>query len=313
MKAVQIKKYGTVEVLEINHHIPKPVAGEDQVLVETYAASINPFDWKLRSGIFKDKIPLKLPVVLGGDFSGIVTNIGKNNTFYKPGDKVYGHATVLNGSSGAFAQFIAVNIKNLAIMPDNLGFPDAASLPLVGTCAIQAIEEHIRLKTGHKILIHGGAGGIGSVAIQLAKHKGAYVATTVGMNDGEFVKNLGADKVIIYQNQVFEEILKDYDAVYDTVGGDITSKSLTVLKKGGILVSTAGQPDQNLANKFGVTAIGQNTKTTTESLKLLSMRVNEGVIVPVVNIIFPLEQIREAFTYKETNHARGKVVINMKV
>lgn len=315
MKAVQINTYGGIDVLEINENAPKPAPSKNQILVEVYAASINPIDWKIRAGHLS-KMPLEFPIRLGGDFAGVITEVGEDGQpaggDLKIGDEVYGSAIVLNGGSGSFAQFLVANSKNTARKPKSANFEEAAALPLVGTSAVQAIEEHIKLSSGQRILIHGGTGGIGHVAIQLAKSKGAYIATTVSAKDMDFVKNLGADQVIDYETQVFEDILKDIDSVFDTVGGEVTDKSFKVLKKGGTLVSMLGQPSQELAQKHPVTAIGQNTVTNTQHLSRLAELVGSGKITVHIDKVFPLEQVKEAFRHLEEGHPQGKVVLKIK-
>jgi NADPH:quinone reductase-like Zn-dependent oxidoreductase len=193
-----------------------------------------------------------------------------------------------------------------------VNFAEAAALPLVGTSAVQAIEQHIKLQRGQKLLIHGGAGGIGSIAIQLAKSVGAYVATTASADDRVYVQELGTDQVIDYKKEAFEERLKDFDAVFDTVGGDTTEKSFKVLKKGGTLVSMLGQPNSALAQQHGVTAIGQMTHANTDVLRRLAQLVDSGAIKIHVDKVFPLEKAKEAFQLLEEGHARGKVVLEMK-
>ena len=318
MKAAQINAYGGVEVLEVKD-IPEPTLKKDQILAEVHAAGLNPFDVKLRSGMMKNMIPLNFPVTFGGDFSGIVTQVGEGVTEYKAGEEVYGTATVLSGGSGAYADFATVGIEKIAFKPKIASFEEAAALPVAGSSVVQAIEEHFKLQSMQKILIHGGAGGIGHMAIQLAKSIGAYVATTVNSDGMEFVKGLGADEVIDYKTQKFEMMLKDFDAVYDTVGGEVTNKSFEVLRKslpagrqGGILVSMLGQPNEELAKKYGVTGIGQNTQNNREHLTRLAELVDSGKIKVHVDKAFPLEQVREAFSYLETGSPRGKVVLKIK-
>lgn len=311
MKAAQINKYGEPEVLEIND-IPEPTPGKGYILIKNHAASINPFDVKLQAGMFQKFIPLQFPATLGGDFAGVVTKVGEDVSEYAVGDEVYGQAIILAGGSGTFAEFVNAKTGNISRKPENINFEEAGAMPLVGSSAIQAIEEHIKLQSGQRVLIHGGAGGIGSIAIQVAKALGAYVATTAGTQDIEYVKQLGADEVIDFKTQKFEELLKDFDAVYDTVGGETTEKSFTVLKKGGVIVSMLGQPNPELSRKYGVTAIGQNTQTTTARLQRLTQLVESGAIKPQIAKVFPLEKIKEAFTYQEQSHPRGKVVIEVK-
>lgn len=302
VKAVQFNQYGGPVVLEINPDTPEPVPSADQVLVEVYAASINPFDIFILSGARQEKFPLSLPVTIGGDFSGKVKETG---------DEVYGQALINQGNSGSMAQYLVVSKEKLAPKPKTVSFEEAAALPLVGCSAIQAIEDNVKLQKGQKILIHGGAGGIGHVAIQLAKSLGAYVATTVSADDVDFAKNLGADEVIDYKNQKFEEILKDFDAVYDVVGGEPTNQSFLVLKKGGALVSMFGQPNPELAEKYGIVAIGQGTKVDTDKLTRLAKLVDDGKIKIHVDKVFALEQVKEAFTL-QMSHPRGKIVIKIK-
>lgn len=312
MKAVQINQYGGTEVVEIKDNISDPSPKIGQILVEVHAASINQFDSKIRSGMYKDSIPLEFPYTPGGDFSGIVKKLGEGVSEFKVGDEVFGSALILNGGSGAFAQIASSNSKNTAYKPKNIDFSEAASLPLVGSSAVQALEEHIQLKSGQKILIHGGAGGIGSIAIQLAKHIGAYIATTVSTDDKEFVKSLGADQIIDYKNEKFEEKVLDFDAVFDTVGGETDDRSFKVLKKGGILVSMVGVPSEELAKKQEVEAIGQSTNTNQKHLSRLTELVDQGVIKPQVDKVFPLEQANKAFDFLEKGSPKGKVVLKIK-
>lgn len=312
MKAVQINKYGGPEVLEVNSSATEPTVGAGQVLVEVHATSINPFDYFVIGGFMAKMVPLKFPATMGGDFSGKIIKVDENVSDFKVGDEVYGTAIILGAGSGALAEKTSVKTDRIALKPKNIDFSTAASLPLVGSSAIQTLEDEIKLKANQKILIHGGAGGIGSVAIQLAKHLGAYVATTVSEKDKAFVKNLGADEVIDYKLEKFEEKLKDYDAVYDTIGGEATDKSLQVLKKGGIIASMKGKPKEELAKQYEVTGIAINTKTNTEHLKRLTLLVESGVIKPQIDKVFNFEKAQEAYTYKKESHSRGKVVIKVK-
>lgn len=310
MKAVVVREYGGSEKLEISD-TAEPTLKTGQVLVKVHAASINPFDIKILSGMYKDSMPMHFPYTPGGDFSGVVEELAQGVTEYRVGDDIYGSALTLNGGSGAFAEVAAVNIKNSAVKPSRVNHGEAASLPLVGSSAVQALEEHIGLQAGQKILIHGGAGGIGSIAIQLAKHMGAYVATTVSEHDKEFVVDLGADQTIDYKNERFEELVRDFDAAFDTVGGETLKRSFGVLRKGGILVSMLGAPDENLATKYGITGIGQGTHTNREHLTRLTELIDKGVIRPQVDKVFPLTEIREAFEYTKNGHPRGKVLLKI--
>ena len=330
MNAVQISSYGGIDVLKVNE-IPEPVAGEGQVLVEVHAASINPFDWQLREGVAKEYIKLEFPATIGGDFSGKIVGLDKGVADFAVGDGVYGQAAVYVGGTGAFAEVLTASVGKIAKKPRKTDFLEAAALPLVGQSALQALETHIGLKSGpsfakasadakaladrsegkQKILIHGGAGGIGHVAIQIAKALGAYVATTVSGDDVDFVRGLGADKVIDYENEKFEEKLSEFDAVFDTVGGETTDKSFKVLKKGGILVSMAGAPSEELAKRSKVKAIGQNTQGTQAMLERLAQLVDDGKIKVHIDKVFSLNKVKEAFTHQEKDHPRGKVVLKI--
>ncbi len=318
MKAAQYNSYGGPEVIEIKD-VSEPALNKGQVLVEVYAASINPIDWKVRAGYMKDMMPLKFPVTIGGNFSGVVQKIADDVTEFKIGDEVYGQALTLNGGSGSIAEFAASNVVNTAYKPKTVNHIEAASLPLVGVSVLQALEQHINLQSGQKILINGGSGGIGSIAIQLAKHIGAYVATTVSSEHVDFVKSLGADEVIDYKKENVSEKLHDFDAVFDTAGGESRDNAMKVLKEGsprgeagGIIVSMSGAPDEKLVEEYGVKAIGQNTDTSAKNLTRLAELVDQGVIKPQIDKVFTLDQAKEAFEYQETSHPKGKVVISIK-
>lgn len=311
MLTAQINKYGSPDVIEIID-IEKLKPDPGQVLVKVYASSVNPFDAKLRSGMMAKVIPLKFPLTLGGDFAGVVSEVGEGVSGFAVGNKVYGSANALSGASGAFAEFAATPASQIALMPKRTDFNQAAAVVLTGVSAVQAFIEHIKLQQGQKILIHGGAGGIGTIAIQIAKALGAYVATTATRDGIEYVKKLGADYVIDYERRHFEELISDYDAVFDTVGGEIFEKSFTVLKKGGVIVSMVAKDEKNLAQGRGVTVISQFTKVTTEHLNMLSNFIDKNNVVPHIDKVFSFDRIREAFEYKEKEEVLGKVVIEIK-
>lgn len=311
MKAAQISGYGGNEVIKVNN-APKPSPAPGQVLVEAYAAGVNPVDWKIREGYLQQMAPLKFPATLGGDFSGKVIETGQGVSEFKKGDDIYGTAIVLAGGSGSFAEFITANSAAIYAKPKGTSYVEAAALPLVGVSATQALMEHIRLSKGQKILIHGGAGGIGLIAIQLAKHLGTHVAATADTDDIKFVKDFGADEVIDYKTQRFEDVLSGYDAVFDTVGGETYTRSFKVLKKSGIIVSMLEQPNQELMKQYGVTAISQFTQINTERLKKLAELVEKGAVKVHVDKTFPLEKAAEALEHLQKGHPRGKVVVAIK-
>jgi alcohol dehydrogenase len=311
MKAAQINSYGGKEVLQTVDNTEKPKLQTGQVLVEVHSAGVNPFDWKVREGYMKDFIPLKFPATLGGDFAGVVAEIAEGVSGVKVGDEVYGQANAAGGS-GSFAEFTPVASGQIALKPKSVDFNTAAAIPLAAASAYQALVEHSNLQNGQKVLIHGGAGGIGFFAIQIAKHLGAYVATTASAEDTDFVKSLGADEVIDYKSQKFEELLKDYDLVFDTVGGETYKKSYQVLKPGGLLVSMVEQPDEELTKKYGVKAISQQSRPTSDKLQKIAELIDKGVLKVNVDKVFPLEQAPEALEYLKEGHPRGKVVIQVK-
>jgi alcohol dehydrogenase len=319
MKSARIKTYGDSEVLEINQSTPSlNDPPEAMILVTVKAAGVNPSDWKLREGFFKQMAPIQFPATLGMDFSGVIEKVGErvssSNHDLKQGDEVYGQAGVLAGGSGAFAEMALAKADKIAPKPKTLTHEQAAGLPLVGVSAWQALVETIRLSKSQKILIHGGAGGIGSISIQLAKHFGAYVATTASTNDIQFVKEeLGADQVIDYKTQKFEDVLPhDYDAVFDTVGGETYTRSFKVLKRGGIIVSMLEQPVQELMDQFGVTSKYLFTQANRERLTRLAEWVDQNNILVNVERTFPLDEARAALDYQRDVHPRGKIVLAMK-
>jgi NADPH:quinone reductase and related Zn-dependent oxidoreductases len=311
MKAITINKYGGTEVIETSNDSQKPAIKAGQILVEVHAASLNRIDSVIRAGYLHQMMPLNFPSVLGGDFAGIVAEVGEGVTNVKTGDEVYGYAGAFLGGSGSLAEYTSASVDKVSKKPISIDMATAASLPLAGASAIQAIEEHIKLRKGQKILIHGGSGGIGSLAIQLAKFHEAYVATTVSTSNIELAKQLGADEVIDYKTNDFTSIIKDYDAVLVAAAEEL-GNSYKVLKKGGTLVSIVGNADENLAKEHGITAITQMTQTSTSQLKRLGELVDSGKIKPLIDKTFTLNNAKEAFDYFEQKHPRGKVVIKIK-
>ena len=309
MKAAQYKKFGGPEVIEINEvEIPGPK--KSQVLVKVHATSINPIDWKVRNGRFK-LAPMLFPVTIGGNFSGVVEKLGETAGSLRVGDEVYGTALVLNGGSGSTAQYCVANVRNTAIKPKNIDHIKAAAFPLVGISALQALWDDIKLKKGEKILIEGGAGGIGSVAVQLAKYLGAYVVTTVAGKDMKFAKSLGADEVYNYEKDKIDKEINDMDAVFDVSGRSVKEKSLKVLKKGGVISSMTGFPDEVLKEKYGIKAIGVMTSESKRNLNKLRELIENNVVDVQINKIFKLKDTAKAYKYQEEVSTRGKVIIKI--
>ena len=314
MKAAQINIYGGSEAVEINKNAQEPAIAPGKVLVEIYAAGVNPVDWKIREGYLKERAPLQFPATLGGDFSGVVREVAEGVSGFKKGDEVYGQAGLLNGGSGSFAEFALADITKIAHKPKRLNYEEAAALPLAAVSAWQGLVDHIKLSRGNKILIHGGAGGIGAFAVQIAKHLGAYVATTVSADDVSYAKELGADEVIDYGAQRFEDLARGYDAVFDTagVGGETYEKSFRVVKKNGIICSMTEQPREDLIEQYGVSAMRQSTDVTTERLSKLAELVDQGILTIEIDKTFSLDQAAEALTYLQTKHSKGKVVLEVR-
>jgi NADPH:quinone reductase-like Zn-dependent oxidoreductase len=332
MKAFVVDRYKSKSAVRLAD-MPEPEVRDDDVLVQVHAASLNQLDSKIRDGEFKLILPYRLPLILGNDGAGVVVRVGVNVRRFKPGDEVY--ARPRQDRIGTFAQFIAMNDADVALKPRNLTMEEAASIPLVGLTAWQVLIERANLKKGQKVLIHAGSGGVGTFAIQLAKHIGATVATTTSTANIDLVKRLGADVVIDYKQDDFEKVLSGYDVVLNSLGKDTLEKSLKVLKPGGTLISISGPPDVAFAKENGSNwflqqamrllsfGIRKKAKHHGVSYSFVFMRANgeqlskirslieSGVIRPVMDRIFPFEATQEALAYLETGRARGKVVIKV--
>ena len=316
MKSIQIRGYGGYDVVEVKKTASVPNISSGKVLVNVKASGVNPVDWKIREGYMQQLIQLQFPSTLGMDFSGVVEQIGEVNgdapVDFKQDDEVYGQASLSSGGSGAFAELAMANKDSIAHKPKTLNHIEAAGLPLVGVSAWQALVENIRLSKDQKILIHGGAGGIGSIAIQLAKHLGAYVATTVSTNNKQFVQELGADQIVDYKKENFEDILQDYDAVLDTVGGETNKRSFRVLKKGGgIIVSTLEQPNTEPMSQYGIKAVFLFSQVNKQRLTKLAQWVDQNNIKVNIAKTFPLDEASNALDYQKGGHPRGKVVLTV--
>lgn len=333
MKAFIINKYSKTEKLQLSE-VAEPLIKDNEVLVEIYASSINQLDTKLKSGEFKLILPYKFPLTLGHDVAGIVAKIGSKVTGFKLGDEVF--ARPRDFAIGTFAEFIAINENDLALKPKNISMEEAASIPLVALTVWQAFVEKANLQKGKKVFIQAGSGGVGTFAIQLAKHLGATVATTTSANNVDLVKRLGADVVIDYKTQDFETILKDYDLVLHSQDEKTLEKSLTILKPNGKIISISGPPDVAYANEFGLSwfmkivmrllsfKIKQKAKKQNVDYSFLFMQANgkqlseigklieANSIRPVVDKVFPFAELNEAMAYVSSGRAKGKVVVKVK-
>jgi NADPH:quinone reductase-like Zn-dependent oxidoreductase len=292
-----------IEITDIN--APEP--HDASVLIAVHAASVNPIDYILQSGAMKDNIPLKFPHIMGFDVSGVITEVGKDVTGFKVGDAVFARAN--QEGAGAIAQVARVKASEMALKPDNISHAAAASVPLAGLTAWQALITKGKLTKGDKVLIHAGSGGVGTLAIQIAKHIGAHVATTCSARNADLVRDLGADIVIDYNTQTFEDQLSDYDMVFDMVGGETLNRSFKVLKKRGRLVSIKGQDTDDLAAKHDVRFEWFFMEPDGAMLDELGKLIEDGVITTVIDSTYPMTQTAKAYTALKAGHAVGKIVI----
>ncbi|MBE8724438.1 NADP-dependent oxidoreductase [Flavobacterium hungaricum] len=333
MKAFVINKYSKKQSLQ-RVELSLPDVKENDILVEIHAAGVNVLDSKIKAGEFKLILPYKLPLILGHDAAGVVVKTGKNVTKFKTGDHIY--ARVSDYRIGTFAQFIAIDEKDAALKPKNLSMEEAASIPLVGLTAWQVLVERAKIKPGQKVFIQAGSGGVGTFAVQLAKHLGAVVATTAGAQSTDLLKNLGADIVIDYKNSDFEKMLSSYDAVLNSQDKETLEKSLRILKSGGKLISISGPPTPVFASEIKApwfvkiilsilsSSIRKKAKHKNVDYSFLFMRadgeqlseitklIESGIIKPVVDKVFSFEKTNDALSYVESGRAKGKVVIKIK-
>lgn len=311
MKAIVIHNYGHAEEL-MEQEVPVPQINADQVLVEIHATSVNPIDWKLREGYLKDGFPFDFPIILGWDAAGVVKEIGDRVTQFQVGDRVFTRPATT--AQGTYAEYVPVDENRLAKLPDSVSFEEAAGVPLAGLTAWQCLFDFGNLKQGEKVLIHAGAGGVGSYAIQFAKTAGAFVATTASGKNEDLVKELGADQFINYRETDFADVLSDFDLVVDTIGGDVLDKSFDVLKNGGKLVSIAGQPDKEKAEKKDIVVDSLWLKENGKQLAEIAELLENGKVKPIIGHTFPLTEkgLREAHELSETHHAQGKIIIKVK-
>ncbi len=306
MKAAIFQNYAAVvEIAEI----AKPVLQDDAVLIKVNAASVNPIDNILRAGYMKDFIPLTFPHVMGYDVSGDVVEVGKDVQNIKVGDAVFARPN--QQDAGAIAEFARLKEDELAIKPENVSYTDAAAVPLAGLTAWQALITKGNLQKGQKVLIHAGSGGVGTYAIQIAKHFGAYVATTTSTKNAELVKNLGADLVIDYKTTKFEEVISDYDLVIDMLGGEALANSFKVLKKGGALISIKGQDTDGLAEKHNVRFEAFFMSPDGKMLAELGALISDGIVKPVIDSVYSMDQTSAAYDRLATGRAVGKIVVTV--
>jgi NADPH:quinone reductase-like Zn-dependent oxidoreductase len=332
MRALVFKRYGGLDQVAFAD-IPRPVPKPDEILVQVHAAGLNPVDYKIRDGKMKAILRFQLPATLGSDLAGVVVEVGHSVTRFKPGDAVF--ASIDGLRMGALAELAVVAENAAALKPAHLDFVQAASIPMVGLTAWQVLKERAHIKPGHKVFIPAGAGGIGTFAIQLAKYLGAEVATTTSAGNVHLVRSLGADEVIDYQKQKFEDVLRDYDAVLDTLGGESLEKSFQILRPKSFVVSIVGPPDaafgrtkgmnflmvfvlwllsrkmNRLAKKRGVEYSFLLINPDGSQLAEIGELLEVGSIRPVIDKVFPFDQTKEALAYLDAGRAKGKVVVQV--
>jgi NADPH:quinone reductase-like Zn-dependent oxidoreductase len=333
MKAFTLKRYGKNEKLHLTD-VAEPIVRENDVLVEVHASGLNLLDSKMKTGEFKQILPYKLPLILGHDVAGIVTKVGSKVTKFKVGDEVYSRPSDL--SIGTFAEFIAIDEKDVAHKPKNLSMEEAASIPLVALTVWQTLVERANLKKGQKVFIQAGSGGVGTIAIQLAKHLGATVATTASEKSFDLLKTLGADVLIDYKKQDFEDVLKDYDVVLNSQDKKTLEKSLRIVKPNGKVISISGPPTPEFAKaikaswfvkiilsiissgvrkkagKLGVNYSFLFMRAEGKQLQEITELIESGVIKPVIDKVFPFNKTNDAMSYVESGRSKGKVVVKMK-
>lgn len=332
MKALTFQRYGKSPGIALTD-VPRPAIKADELLVKVHAASLNPIDNMIPSGMFKPVLRFQLPAIMGSDLAGVVTEVGRNVTRFKPGDAIF--ASIFDLGTGAIAEFAVVPEHVAAVKPANLDFVQAASIPMVALTSWQALKERANLQAGQKVFIPAGSGGIGTFAIQLAKQLGATVATTTSTGNVELVRRLGADEVVDYKKQDFEHVLHGYDAVLGTVKGDTIEKSLAILKPGGRIVSLVGPLDaafarkkqlnvlltfvfglmsrkiMRLASKRDVSYAFMFVRPDGSQLGQIGQLLADGRIQPVIDKVFPFDQAKEALAYLAQGRAKGKVVVKM--
>jgi len=305
MKAIQMNEYGDESHLHMVD-VPKPKAGKGQVVVRVLASSLNPIDLKRTSGTMKQIFPLQFPFIPGGDFSGVVDSVGDGVTTFRDGDEVFGYVS----EGAAFAEYIAVDADKVAFKPKTLNHVESASLALVAQTALQALDRG-RVDKGQIVLIHGAGGAVGSVAVQLAHQRGAKVIGTAAATDLERVKRYGADQVIDYEKEAFENSAKDVDVVLDAVGGEVLQRSFRALMPGGVLVSIVQPPPADLATKYHVEASMLLTEPSAHTLQKIARLVDAGEIKPFVGEVYPISEVAKGWREGRSHHGEGKIVFQI--
>ncbi|MEO8819573.1 MAG: NADP-dependent oxidoreductase [Ginsengibacter sp.] len=308
MKAIRIHEFGGPEVLKYED-APIPTPKSDEVLIKVYASGVNPIDWKIRAGYGQEKFPVELPLIPGWDVSGEIEEVGSDILNFRKGDEVYSRPDPTR--NGTYAEYVVVKADQVNSKPKCIDHDKAAAIPLAGLTAWQGLFEHGNLEAGQKVLIHAASGGVGTFAVQFAKWKGAYVIGTASEENIDFLYDLGADEVIDYKTEKFEDKVKDVDLVFDLIGGDTQKRSLQVIKKGGTLVTTVMPENQEAAKEKDINVVGFLAKSLAADLQQIADLVDSGKIKPIVSAILPLKDAAEAQRKLESHHTRGKIVLKV--
>lgn len=305
INAIQVHAYGDADQLKFER-IARPEPQEGEVLVRVYAAGVNPIDWKIRKGWLKDFMPSTFPYIPGADLAGVVEKVGPGVTTFQPGQEVFGRS-----SRGSYTEYGIAPASTLALKPKTLSFDEAATIPLGATTAWQGIFDHGNLQPGQRILILGGAGGVGLFAVQFARWKGAHVISTASTSNIDFVRSLGAETVVDYTKEHVEDVVRDVDVVFDTIGGQALAGVLPTLKRGGTLVTIAGRPDEAKASELGVRTASFSSQANTDLLNTFARLIDEGQVKVQVGATLPLSEAARAQELSEKGHGRGRIVLHI--
>lgn len=305
INAIQVHDYGDADQLKLEQ-IPQPEPQQGEVLVQVHAAGVNPADWKIRAGWMKDFRPSTFPFVPGIDFAGVVEKVGAGVTTFQPGQEVFGRS-----SQGSYTEYGIAPANTLALKPQSLSYDEAATIPVGATTAWQGLFDHGNLQPGQTVLITGGSGGVGLFAVQFARWKGAHVISTTSTRNVDFVRSLGAETVIDYTKTRVEDVVHDVDLVFDTVGGNVLATILPTLKRGGTLVSIAGQPDEAKAKERGIRTARFSAEVSTDLLNTFARLIDEGQVKVFINEVFSLNEAGKAQELSQSGHGRGRIILHI--
>ncbi|MBA2678883.1 MAG: NADP-dependent oxidoreductase [Ktedonobacteraceae bacterium] len=303
IQAIRVHSYGDADQLKLEHiQRPEPQAGE--VLVQVHAAGVNPMDWKIRRGYFKDVMPVRFPYIPGLEMAGVVEEVGPGVTAFQKGQAVYGQSM-----KGTYAEYIVAGVESLGLKPQSLSFDEAATVPVGATTAWQGLFDYGKLEAGQRVLIQGAAGGVGLFAVQFAKWKGAHVLATTSSTNVDFVRSLGAETVIDYTTTALADVVQDVDLAFALVGGPALEDSLQAIKRGGTLVTIAGQPATEKVQERGVHVTSFHTQVESDLLQTFARLIDEGQIKVAIEQIFPLSEASQAHELSQQGHGRGRIVL----